>query len=668
MVIKYLVKFYIIFLIFLFIFAANASPQINTYTDDFSNLDLSKWTPIPSTTWQVNNGTLSGTGISPDLIFNPFSGTQYISEVNLTANRTGTHDYASVAFYFYYEDSDNFGRVLVSDDNQGPDNYDRIFSQYKGVTFSPTDSNLISGNRSIELDSKSMHHLKVVRLNKNIYIIYEKRLVLTSQIQEEKNPSGKVGFTLYDSTGYFDNFYLRPISMNNASGYVNELNLTSANPTTRLGAYTLRLEDIESSSAMFSLSKFGKTVDSTIASEGDTASLNFENGEEGVEFKVTKAFNGSSSGRVELEDVIYASSESLVPDIANLTLLPAYYQDANMTVNFSITNPGSIKYNGTSTLTISSEGSTATLNPELDLGANQSKNFTVGLVAAKSPGVHKLTISMKLDEYTTVTKSLDYQVRALNPVITTLSPDLREEGGIRGSVTIGSAFPDELVDWNTTANLEVFRVLENGKQRVYTKQIPVMSKTFDVSIPYSEFYQDDGRYLVTLQAGEMVSDKFFEIKGPDGEYRPAKSEIIPPTIISNSSYPQLMLLLIGMVAALSVRNHMRPRNWSLPIDLVAVGCGAALFASGMWQKDTEITSKGMIMAGVGFGLLLAREHDSRIESLLMRGSPIHDFTGLVLIFLSAFYLVLLVPQWSGILIMGTLIVYYTLINLHGERK
>jgi len=46
----------------------------------------------------------------------------------------------------------------------------------------------------------------------------------------------------------------------------------------------------------------------------------------------------------------------------------------------------------------------------------------------------------------------------------------------------------------------------------------------------------------------------------------------------------------------------------------------------------------MIMAGAGFCLLLAREHDSRIEALLMRGSPIHDFAGLVLI------------------------------NLHGERK
>jgi len=33
--------------------------------------------------------------------------------------------------------------------------------------------------------------------------------------------------------------------MKNASGYIDELNLTSANPTKRLGAYNLRLEGIE---------------------------------------------------------------------------------------------------------------------------------------------------------------------------------------------------------------------------------------------------------------------------------------------------------------------------------------------------------------------------------------------------------------------------------------
>jgi len=39
--------------------------------------------------------------------------------------------------------------------------------------------------------------------------------------------------------------------MNNASGYIDKLNLTNSNPTTRLGAYTIRLEGIDTGGAMF---------------------------------------------------------------------------------------------------------------------------------------------------------------------------------------------------------------------------------------------------------------------------------------------------------------------------------------------------------------------------------------------------------------------------------
>ena len=235
-------------------------------------------------------------------------------------------------------------------------------------------------------------------------------------------------------------------------------------------------------------------------------------------------------------------------------------------------------------------------------------------------------------------------------------------------VTIGPAFPDTLVDWNTNASIEIFRVLENGKERVYSKEMPVKSKSFEIAIPYEEFYKDDGRYLVMIKAGEMKSDKFFEIMGPDGEYKPSKGEVIPPTVVSNALYPQLMLLLIGMVAALTVRNHMFPRNWSLPLDLIAVGCGVVLFIAGVLQNMTEIITKGMMLAGIGFVLLIAREHDPRIDGLLLRGSHIHDFIGLILMFFSVSYIVLLKPEWNTIMIAGTLIVYYTLINLHGERK
>ncbi len=655
-------------IIFLLLTIGNATAQTTTYYDNFDSIDVSKWTAITPYAWEVTNGMISSTGARSGLIFEKFDDTQYLSEIDLTVNKTIVPNHAAVGFYFYYEDSDNRGTIWVDDDNRGEDYTDSLHVESKGSSFTNTQVYInTSTNTSIELNPTQMHHLKVVRLNKNIYVYYDNRLALTTEFKDN-NPKGKVGFDVYESTGYFRNFGIRPIDMKNASGYVNELNLTSTNPTTRIGSYTLRLEGIESGTASFSLSKFGKVVDTTLASEGGMAGLKFENGDEGVNFKLVKAFNGSTGSRTELEEMIYAGTESMSLSINNITILPAYYQGANITVNFSIANPGKIRYNGTPAITISTEGSTGTLNPELDLSAGQSKDFTIVVKASKTPGPYKLTVNLKLDDYTTITKSLDYQVRALNPVVTTLSPNLREENGIRGTVTIGSAYPDALVDWNSTAKIEVFRVLENGKEVVYSKEAPFNSRVFYIDISYNDFYTDSGRYLVTMQAGGMRSDRFFEITGPGGEYKPQARVAIPPTVISNSLYPQLMLLLIGMVAALSVRNHMHPRNWSLPLDYVALGCGASLFAAGMLQSRTEIRTTGMILAGIGFVLLLARENDSRINALFMRGSPIHDFIGLILIFMSASNLILFIPEWSVMLTIGTLIVYYTAINLHGERK
>jgi len=82
-----------------------------------------------------------------------------------------------------------------------------------------------------------------------------------------------VGFDVYASTGFFDNFRLRPVTLENASGYIDELNLTSSNPITRLGLYSLGLEGVSSEGAVFTLSKFGRVVDRVIVSEGGVVCL-----------------------------------------------------------------------------------------------------------------------------------------------------------------------------------------------------------------------------------------------------------------------------------------------------------------------------------------------------------------------------------------------------------
>lgn len=69
----------------------------------------------------------------------------------------------------------------------------------------------------------------------------------------------------------------------------NELNLNATNPTTRISSiYTIGLDGVDNKEALFSLNKFDKRVDITTASQGQTVSLDFENGEEGVNFKVTQ--------------------------------------------------------------------------------------------------------------------------------------------------------------------------------------------------------------------------------------------------------------------------------------------------------------------------------------------------------------------------------------------
>lgn len=91
-----------------------------------------------------------------------------------------------------------------------------------------------------------------------------------------------------------------------------------------------------------------------------------------------------------------------------------------------------------------------------------------------------------------------------------------------------------------------------------------------------------------------------------------------------------------------------------------------------YQRENMTISFSVASPGsIGYNgtpVLTVPSEDSRINALPMRVSPIHDFIGFVLMFLSASYLVLLFPEWNIMFITGTLVVYYTVINLHGDRK
>ncbi|KAF5427362.1 MAG: hypothetical protein C5S41_01550, partial [Candidatus Methanomarinus sp.] len=341
-----LYKLVCVIILFHIIYIGYASAH-EEYRDDFNiePLDYSSWTSLKSDTWQIISGTASSTGPRPGLVYMQFDDTQYLCEVDLTANETRIINYAQVGFYFYYKDSDNYSRVVFVSDNRGKNYIDVIKLESEETMFIKTKKHIdTSTNTSIEFNPNTFHHLKVVRLNKKIYIYFDNHLALTTKFKDS-NPTGKVGFDIYACTGYFDNFYLHPITMENASGFINEVNLNSTNSTTRIGSiYTLHLNGISNSNAHFSLSKFGKTIDNTTASKGDTVSLNFENGNEGVNFKITQLSENKNNFEVRLEDIISASTDDLNLEIGDIPINPIYYQEEDIDIQFSVTNLGGVTY------------------------------------------------------------------------------------------------------------------------------------------------------------------------------------------------------------------------------------------------------------------------------------------------------------------------------------
>ena len=251
----------------------------------------------------------------------------------------------------------------------------------------------------------------------------------------------------------------------------------------------------------------------------------------------------------------------------------------------------------------------------------------------------------------------------MNPAVTALTADLREDNGIRGTVSLESPFSPDLVDWDMTAMVKVYAIYENGKSQVFFKEVPVTGSTFDVGLSYDDFYQGDGQYLVVVEAGGMQDNEFLEIVGEDFTYSPGR-KALPPTIISSDLYPQLMLLLIGMFAAVSVRNHMHPESRSLPLDLVLLACGGAVLLAAIVSMQTDMAVVGIVFFGIGAAAVIARRSDSPIKAFLIKDSHLHDLAGMLLVFLCAAYIVTQIQQWSFIVVIGTLIVYYTALNLY----
>jgi len=461
MIYKYVVKLIVIFSIFSIICAGNVSADADIYTDNFNSRDVSKWTVTTPDTWQVIGGDLSSTGARPGLIFEKQSNTIYISEVDLNAKETRIQNFAQIGFYVYYENSQNYARIIFASDNRGDNHTDANNLELKGTSFTSTHSYInTSINTSIEFSPVQMHHLKVVRLNKYIYVYFNDKLALTTQFKDE-NPPGKVGFDVYESTGYFDNFYLRPLTIENPTGHINKFNLSLTNPSIELtSVYSLKLDGISKGKATISLSIYGKEINTITGSEGDIVSLCLEDGEEAVNFKILKIFDDRY---IILEDIITTS------------------------------------------------------------------------------------------------------------VI------------------------DEAI------------------------------------IPYD------------------------------------LSDSKPPTFISDGLYPQLILLLIGLFATLSMRNYRDQKTHSLPLNTLAFGCGVlALFIAGV-SREVNIVVASIILIGIGITLTEIKQRNSDAAVLLSKESSMHDLAGILLVFTTAGLIVANLPKWSFVVVVGVLVMYAAVLSWYSEQ-
>ncbi len=85
---------------------------------------------------------------------------------------------------------------------------------------------------------------------------------------------------------------------------------------------------------------------------------------------------------------------------------------------------------------------------------------------------------------------------------------------------------------------------------------------------------------------------------------------------------------------------------------------------GLIRSQSEIAAAGRIIIGLDACATAARRTDSPVGKVLLMSSHLHDFAGMLLMFVIVGYIVMQVPEWSVIVVVGTLVGYYAVLNLY----
>lgn len=198
----------IILLIFIISVTGYMLASKENFTDNFDNFEKYVWNDSTGT-WHITDGKASCSDICR-LLFGEWKGDKYILYVDISANQSRIRDYAGIGIYIYYEKPEKYVIVGFADDNR--EGYvDLVSIEAKGVEMINTKKYIyISDNHTIEFGHVTQN-IKVIRLNKNVYVYFNNRIILTTEFEDE-NLEGNIGFFTYESTGYFDNFNFQTIS------------------------------------------------------------------------------------------------------------------------------------------------------------------------------------------------------------------------------------------------------------------------------------------------------------------------------------------------------------------------------------------------------------------------------------------------------------------------
>jgi hypothetical protein len=86
--------------------------------------------------------------------------------------------------------------------------------------------------------------------------------------------------------------------------------------------------------------------------------------------------------------------------------------------------------------------------------------------------------------------------------------------------------------------------------------------------------------------------------------------------------------------------------------------------TGLISSLSEMAAAGIIITGVGTCAAAAKRTDSALGKLLLMSSHLHDLAGMLAVFVTVGYIVMQVPEWSIMVIVGTLVGYYAVLNLY----